>query len=93
MTDRMPPGWENEMLARLLGPPGRDGPVTCRLVTGTPRAEGDREPCDHDDGLRKCCGTRQLGPHAEDCRLTPSARDGMLDHERMYWHETEGRES
>jgi len=50
----------------------------------------DREPCeDHDDSLRGCCGTRQLGPHAQDCRLSATMQAGMGDHERMYSHETE----
>ena len=48
-----------------------------------------REWCEEDDGLRTCCGTAQLGPHREDCTLTPAAQDAMLGHERMYWHETE----
>ncbi len=49
-----------------------------------------REPCDCDDGgMRGCCGTRQLGPHAENCLKPPSFQDGMLDHERMYVHECE----
>jgi len=53
----------------------------------------DREPCeDHDGSLRACCGTRQLGPHAEDCRLSATMQAGMLDHERMYSHETEVRD-
>jgi len=51
-----------------------------------------REPCEDDDGgLRACCGTRQLGPHAGSCPRPPSSQDGMLDHEQMYWHETEIR--
>jgi hypothetical protein len=52
-----------------------------------------REPCEEDDGPRKCCGTRQLGPHADTCPKSPSMQDGMLDHERMYWHETEVRDA
>ncbi len=49
-----------------------------------------REPCeDHDPGMRACCGTRQLGPHAETRPKPASIRDGMLDHERMYVHECE----
>lgn len=51
-----------------------------------------REPCECDDGgMRACCGTRQLGPHAETCLKPPSFRDGMLDHERMFVHECEIR--
>ena len=49
-----------------------------------------REPCEEDNGrLRKCCGTAQLGPHHPACPLSGSMRDAMLDHERMYSHETE----
>jgi hypothetical protein len=49
-----------------------------------------REPCEEDDdGPRRCCGSRQLGPHADDCTLSPSMREAMLDHERMYRHENE----
>jgi len=52
-----------------------------------------REPCeDHDGGFRACCGTRQLGPHAESCPKSASFQDAMLDHERMYSHETEARD-
>lgn len=52
-----------------------------------------REPCeDHDSGMRACCGTRQLGPHAENCPKPESFREAMLDHERMYSHETEVRD-
>jgi hypothetical protein len=54
---------------------------------------GGREPCeDHDGSLRACCGTRQLGPHAQDCRLSASMQTAMGDHERMYSHETEVRD-
>jgi hypothetical protein len=53
-----------------------------------------REPCeDHDGGMRACCGTRQLGPHAGTCPKPASFQDGMLDHERTYSHETEVSES
>lgn len=48
-----------------------------------------REPCEDHKGLRRCCGTRQLGPHADDCRLSPSMQDAMADHERMFRHESE----
>jgi hypothetical protein len=51
-----------------------------------------REPCeDHDEGMRACCGTRQLGPHAGDCPKSAAFQGAMLDHERMYSHETEVR--
>jgi hypothetical protein len=51
---------------------------------------GVREPCEEDDGgMRGCCGSRQLGPHAETCPKPPSLQDGMLDHERMFVHECE----
>ena len=49
----------------------------------------DRERCEEDNGPRSCCQTAQLSPHREDCRLSPSVQDAMLDHERMYSHETE----
>jgi hypothetical protein len=70
-------------------------------MTDTPEDEfflretfGDlREPCeDHDGGMRACCGTRQLGPHAENCPKPPLFQQAMLDHERMYSHETEVRD-
>jgi hypothetical protein len=51
-----------------------------------------REPCeDHDGGMRACCSTRQLGPHAGGCPKSPAFQEAMLDHERMYRHETEVR--
>jgi hypothetical protein len=53
---------------------------------------GAREACEEDNGSRKCCGTRQLGPHAPDCPKSAPFQDGMADHERMYWHETEVRD-
>lgn len=36
MADRMPPAWAERLLDNLLGPVGQDGPLMCRLVTGTP---------------------------------------------------------
>jgi hypothetical protein len=51
---------------------------------------GVREPCEDDDGgMRACCGTRQLGPHAENCPRPPSFRDALADHEQMYSHRME----
>lgn len=64
-----------------------DGEFFLREALGTLR-----EPCEEDAGLRGCCGTPQLGPHANDCPKPPALREGMLDHERMYWHETEARD-
>jgi hypothetical protein len=55
------------------------------------RLPGDREPCDMGHGLRACCSTRQLGPHAGDCPKPDSFQAGMLDHEAMFRHETEVR--
>jgi hypothetical protein len=49
----------------------------------------DRGHCEEDDGLRECCGTRQLAPHAAGCPMTPSMREAIDIHELMYWHETE----
>jgi len=51
-----------------------------------------REPCEEDDGPRKCCGTRQLGPHTENCPKSPAMQEAMLGHELMYRHETEVRD-
>jgi hypothetical protein len=48
-----------------------------------------REHCGEDDGLRKCCGTRQLGPHTRACSLSPSFQQAVYDHERVYSHKTE----
>jgi hypothetical protein len=49
-----------------------------------------RELCDQDaGGPRSCCGTRQLGPHAGDCRLSSAMQNGMADHEEMYRHAAE----
>jgi len=50
---------------------------------------GVREACEEDDGLRKCCGTRQLGPHMRACPLSPSFQQAVYDHERKYSHKTE----
>lgn len=51
---------------------------------------GVREPCEEDDGSpRRCCGTRQLGPHADRCPKSPPVQEAILDHERMYSHESE----
>jgi hypothetical protein len=36
MADQMPPEWAERLLDNLLGPVGQ-GPLACRLVTGTPR--------------------------------------------------------
>lgn len=52
----------------------------------------DRQLCEEDDGLRECCGTRQLGPHLEGCRLSLTMQDGMRYHEQMYRHKTEDSE-
>jgi hypothetical protein len=51
-----------------------------------------REPCETDDGSpRDCCGTRQLGPHAEDCPRTAAFQEAMNGHEQMYSHVAEIR--
>jgi hypothetical protein len=55
-------------------------------------SSGPRELCEDHDGLRKCCGTRQLGPHSGDCPMSRAMQVAMLDHERMYRHETEVRD-
>jgi len=43
MASRMPPAWAERLLDNLLGPVGQSGPLTCRLVTGTPQT-GKRGP-------------------------------------------------
>jgi hypothetical protein len=79
---------EQEAIGHLMSTCAASPEEAAGLIAGT-----DREPCeDHDDSLRACCGTRQLGPHAQDCRLSATMQAGMLDHERMYSHETEVRD-
>lgn len=49
----------------------------------------ERGHCEKDDGLRKCCGTPQLTPHAAACPTTPAMREAIDIHELLYRHETE----